>query len=646
MSNLGIQLSVDARQVEQARKNIEALNGSLQQTESLGNLGIDDRHLSNVAGLVVKIREDIRRMQSIAAEGNRKGGLVDVKQLGEAGKISERLLETFGAYIGKVSLARDELKKLTREKDVLLKKEQELGRLDPFEKQRLGMLDERISTRQRIVNRHSEQADVMRMRLNAANEDLGGFGVQGPGGDFNAFLAGAGLGPAVAKLKRFATLGGGAAALAALPIASYASDALSGKETAERFARQEAEMWPRVGGGPGLLESNRGSYGFDPMQHIALADQLNKIGNLRRFNLLDATEGVKQFARGRGVDASSVASYAGSVAAFTGADGQQLNATLAQLRDYMVRGGTAGRGEEFMNRNLQILTRIAESQGGAITPEQSRFLMGMQTSLWSGASPVGKGQSGQSLMEALDSMFRGGGKSRGSQLFMWEALGGNEIKSADDYWRYKQRLDEGLSERNLKAYFAHARRVWGTDASGELTALGKMALQSETGLSTAQINLISRQMAAGKPFEAIGSTGSPEDDAQAALRSTRGGRGLAISAQKAANEMSLGAPLHSGAVKWREVDQSIRYKLPGMLGDVLRRPDADLPPENFVMGGAGAATRPLPAMPSWEGNLTPSEVRQAIEQGMDAALEKQRTRPTRVIIEGQSPATNANGSGY
>lgn len=648
--SIGIGIQVDARQVEQARKNIEALNGSMQQTESLGNLGIDDKHLSNVAGLVVKIREDIRRMQSIANEGNRKGGLVDAKQLGEAGKISERLLETFGSYVGKVSLARDELKKLIREKDALVKKEQELGRLDPFERQRLGMLNERIDSRQRLVNRHSERADEMRMRLNAANQDIGGFGVADPGGGgLAAMFSRMGLG-------RWVGLG----ALAYLGSKAVGS-VRSGMSLDQQVSHAEADLVPRAGSLDARGQS-MGTHGYGPVETMAILDALNRTGGYRRDDLSDLGETAKMFARGRGVDVNTTANYMGTVGAYMSADSKKLNDTMEKLRNSIVQGGAEGRAEEFMNRNLQLLSRIAEGRGGMMTAEQAAFVTGFQGALWGGQTGVGKGQSGQNIVQSLDAMIRGGGKSKGEQLMFWEAYGGNNIKSPEDYWKFKERLDEGMSERNLRDIYKYYRTLYGTDRQGNLSVYGKLAMQEMTGLTTSQINEVVRHgdkgfpLAAGSNVDIFGTQGSIATDAEKA-KGLRGNIDRDLDARAKTLEYQMGT--HAVDVS----NQVRRLQIEGVEGALRSLQNASdfwesqqLPanhdemkrlevqggrlPTDAHMGGSRADSAPR-----WFDR--PEEFRRDLEAAFTGAIGAQKDVPQKVIIVNPDgrPAP-AMGSGY
>ena len=504
--SIAIGINVDARQVQEARKAIDDMNGAMRQTEGLGTLGGDEKHLTNVAGLMKRVREDVARMHQLAGQGERKGGILDPKQFAEVEKINRRLLETFGSYVGKISLARDELKKLISEKDRLATKEREYGRLDPSERRQMEDLEKRITSRQRVVNRHSERADEMRMSLNASNEAVQGFGMTEVG-------AGAALTQMRNMMLRYV-----APAYIAAKAFGYVQ---AGSATDESLAKQELAVLRRGGSG---VEGNGGTFGFTTQEHLSIADILNATGNFRDSDLSAMVEMAKQFALGQGLESASVGNYMGQVGAMSG--NRDLTSAMEKLRGAFLQADVGGRTDEFMQRNLQILTRIADSRGGYLGESSRDFITGLQSAYWAGNSPIGQGQSGQNMITAMDELIRGGGKNQGEQVLLWQAMGGNKITTSADYVGFLRKLERGIE--NSPEVLSYIREMTGGDHNDQITFLKSML----PGLSIDQIEEI---LARGGGGYGVGGGGGIDSDAGDALSTRQGG----VLESKAAQEEAL-----------------------------------------------------------------------------------------------------------
>jgi len=561
--SIGIGISVDARQVKAAKASVEELNSALHQTEAMPDLLPGSKHLANVSGLVKNVAADIQRMQGLARAGERKGGMLDARQFSEAEKISKRLLETFGAYVGKVSLARDELKKLIAEKERLERKEFESGRLDPFERSRVEELEKEIVRRNRLVNRHSERVEEMRANLNAANESVGGYGMapdqQGGGG----LLGG---------MSMRSLMTGAFAGAVGIYAFSKAKQMLSeGMNIAESFNRAEVDMLRR---GVTGTRDNIVSYGFTPQEHI---DMFNAVLSRGGYANSEVVEAAKAFSRGRGVSDASATNFMGTYAAYTGADSKRLADSMEKLRGALITGNVNGRAEEFMSRNVQLLTRIAEGSGGAMSGRGADYITGLQAAMWAGNSPVGKGQSGASMISAMNDFISGGGSSPGEQVALWQALGGNGITSPDDLWGLKERMARGIKDpNNVVALFDWVKNTYGTDDDGRVSSIGKMALQEmlgKHGMRPDQINKLVELDASGKLTAAgasryTGAGGSIYGDASEAMAHL-GNYDREMKAQVQLRELEAGEPILRTADAIREVGVQIYDNVHKALKDVM-----------------------------------------------------------------------------
>jgi hypothetical protein len=500
---IGIGINVDARQVKDARKAIEDLNGAMVQTQEQPVVP-GGAHLEEVSAQIKRITADINRLRTIASTGEKRGGILDKQQFTEVEKLTRRLRENLGVYTKDLHGAREEMRQLVAEKERLVA----VGSSGKYESPGAGMvrLNRIKEIEGDIAGREGEMAGRNKLdrRLHPtlrtgseATDAISTYGVAAVGGGGKAAL---GKGLAI-----------GAALLGGMSIMGFISDSMA---KSYAFGGTDADLQRR---GAGDLRTNAGRYGYTPMEHLGIADALNHTGNLRGAGLDSALETVKAFSRGRGFDADNTANYMGTMGAYTGRGGKELTAGMEKLRGAIVKSDAGGRGEEFMNRNLQLLSRIAEGRGGAIDGKGADFITALQAAFWAGGSPVGKGQSGQNMVGAMDEMIRsGGGGSHGAQLMMWQALGGDNIRTSEDYWKYKERLGEGAGNPdNVSAFYNYAKKLYGDDP-----AMLKVALSSMMpGLAPAQINEITRMGengTLGSPGGYLRASGSISGDADAA----------------------------------------------------------------------------------------------------------------------------------
>ena len=530
--SIGIGINVDAHQVQVARNAIQDMNGALRDTEKMDNIFPGAKGLENVSGLVKRVTEDVRRMQQIAASSDKKGGALDKNQFMEVEKIQKRLLETFGAYIGKVSLARSELKKLIQEKEKLAKKEDETGWLDPVERDRKEYLEKTIKLRSRFVQRNTDRVEELRMQLNAANETVGGSDIENGPGMGRQAMGGLMRGLPLKKI--------GVAAIAAYVGAKVFQGIREGMGVERAFSHQEAGMLMR--GAKNLRRKS--TYGFGPAEHIAIAGAIQSTSGYGGDELNKATETAKRFSVGEGVSSQSSASYIGSVAAMESLPALKMAEAMEKLRGAITTAGAKGRSEEFMTRNLQLLGRIAEGRGGEIDEKSADYITALQSSLWKGKDAVGKGQSGENIVSSLDNTIRTGGRSQGEQLLLWKALGGEKIRTTDDYWAYKKRLAEGATPDNVGRYYETVKKLY-SDGSDKMWSLGKLALQAMMpNLSPKQIEKVVELGDSGKLKgknlkEVFTATGSTAADAEMAS-GLRGNLDRSTQARKDDLEMDAG----------------------------------------------------------------------------------------------------------
>lgn len=481
--SVGISIQVDATQVREAKKMVQFLNKALRETEEHGGIDLGDDRLADTSAMVKRLSEDIRRLRSIAASGDRNGGLIRRDQLQEAEKLSTRIRENFSGYSAVLGKAREELGRLIQERRTL-------GEMDgsgKYEspqayltrKERMetlqGAISEKQAALQRLEKYRPRLAGLQREGAEAAGA-ISGFGPPG-------------LGPQL--LQR--TIAAGATLFAGLSVVNLFREAF---DTAKLFAPLESDLMLR--GGRDLRE-NAATYGFRPIEHLHAADLLNRRLGFGGMELNEATEAAKRFSRGFGLSVGTTSEYAAGIHQSLGLSAPLFEKHLNRLTAAVEKAGVGGRVEEYLRQNQELLHRVSQGMGGReLSDREASWITSLQASTWAQRGMIGKGTSGVDFLSRVHEGIRGGGRTPGEQLFLFQALNGGDIRSLDDYERFLERREAGIgSPDNLRDILNTARHAFGSDGRGGLSTLGRMNLHSIFGLTVEQTKLASRMLAGG-----------------------------------------------------------------------------------------------------------------------------------------------------
>ncbi len=495
MAGLGIALSVDAKTIKDAKRDVDALNRSLRDTEEYKSLEVGKEGLPETQRTLKHLADELRRLKVLAREGERHGGVLNVAQFREAGKLSREIAANFEKY-------REQIRGAHREFWCLVDAQAKLQDLaaDPGigARARAGYLGQAAAFGPRIdaARQHRDELLKHRDSFGAVAEEA--VDASGQIGGFGRF----GAGDLRRQIRR--ALGWGLGIAGVTSVAGFLHSSLT-------EAGEYADLYGAArmrGVGPGA-----GGYGYSRRQTVAIADSLNQATALVGPSLDRLTQAVQRFSRAAGVSAEVVAGYTGGIYRLTGRSGQ-----LGGVYNFLSQIGEKGRTGEFLQTNLGLMESLAASLGGALSPEQAQGALALQAALWALPGQLGKGTSGAAIIAGVNDAIVGGGGSRGQQLALFHAFGGAGVKSLSGLVAVQRRMESGAfgvgpdGRSNLQALMEFAGDHWGREG-GKLSLFAQMNLrQLMGGLKWNQADAL---------FAAIGRGASAEE-----MKTAFAGRGV------------------------------------------------------------------------------------------------------------------------
>lgn len=469
MAGIGIAIGVDARTVKEAKRDVDALNRTLRETEEYQNLKVGADGLSETQAVLKRLGDELRRLKGLAREGERGGGILSVGQFREAGKLSRSILENFEKYHQRLRDANREIWRLTDAQAKL----QDLS-LDP----KTGARD-----RGRYIDQIAEldeQIKAAKERRDAIAKQGGKFGaIAGEASEAAGQIGGFSQFGAVSvqrQIRKMLRWGLGIAGVTSL--ASFVSGSLS---EAGQYADTYASARMRgVGRGTG-------GYGYSRGQTLGLADSLNRSTAQVGEQLDVLAEAVKKFSRAAGISGEAVAQYVGASFGLTGMSPEGSKAQLRAVYNLLTKIENKGRIEEFLQANLSLMERVAAASGGVLTPEQGRNILAMQAALFAQPGQIGKGISGANILGQVNEAIVGGGGSRGQQLALFHAFGGAKVRDLAGLVGLQRRMEEGAfgvgedGRTNLAALMDFAGKTWGRTEDGQLSLFAQAHMRSMLG---------------------------------------------------------------------------------------------------------------------------------------------------------------------
>ncbi|MEA5113994.1 MAG: transglycosylase SLT domain-containing protein [Geobacteraceae bacterium] len=437
---VGIDLRVDARQVKEARKEVDFLNKGLREMEDV-DIAPDKDGLQTTSALIRKITEDIRRMKGLVVKGEQQGSLLKKEQFQEAATLSKRIGQNMADYTKEITKARTELGKLLAEKA-------KLGRVssaNPHEwvaaQERIESLNEREkglrSNYERLKRQDPKAHDLLR-RGAEYTEAIGGYGdAPGEGAGGSTVL----LGVSKKAIAYGAALFG---------VGSVMSMIKSSWDKTQKLETTETGLLMR-----GVSYDRRVSpWNFTPQEE---AEGIMGMRRMTGAGDMESLTRLERFARLSNIDMGQATGLIGGYYNVTGADPQKQRQAIDALL-FMGKQAKDGRSETLLgliNQNLMIASR---AQGGrALTGAQASSIMAQTSALYNAPGTMGFSSN---LFQTMQGALMPGGDP-GSELMKWDIIGGFDKGplNASRILDLERRRNAGLNDpTNLRRALAAARK--------------------------------------------------------------------------------------------------------------------------------------------------------------------------------------------
>jgi hypothetical protein len=428
MAGISIGLNVDAKQVTAARRETSLL------TNELATLGTK----SSIAGdndLLRKVKADIDKLRGLDLTASAKGGSLNAKQLGEVVTVTRRLRDEFASWRGEIDKAKSALKALGDEQKGL---DREL-RTGATGKRGGEILDrmsdietERAAAQRRLdeARKGDRRMSELQGKARGYSESLSNVDAQQEPGKGSSFGS---------NIKKALTYGG--ALLGGFSVMSFLQDSMAKAAAMDAVKTDLGQRGGNYGfgGATGL--------GYSPLEEAAVADRLSRSTGWRGDALKTGNDTALKFGRTFGIDAEAAAQFMGSTRTATGISAGEYKRYMASINTLAHTKVEAGRVEEFLDINKQLLTTISgASGGGSVGKDTADFVAGLQASLWKHG---GVGQN-TGIIGSLSSGIASGGDSPGQQLFLWNAFGGEKAKDLRGYVEIRKQMEQGASPENVR----------------------------------------------------------------------------------------------------------------------------------------------------------------------------------------------------
>jgi hypothetical protein len=465
-STLGIGLRVDSSEAKTAKQELLDTAKALDDLSRHSGVSIDIQG-GAFAEMARQMNETMRKLENLNSRISATGGQKTVAQEQEAVRLMQKQksdaseYEKILAQIGnRLDALYERKKKLERTQFVAGSDEQIRAKdeLDKINKE----LDNKTSLYEKIQGRYDPRIDRALKRSTSAAQEIAGYETKpeesgGGGLGVNWWQWG----------KRGLLIGAGI--LGYRGLASIVSES---KDEARELGIANVGLAMR-GGGLLTRDIARGvasDSGYKSNEQMEINDLINRNTGLGGDQLFRFTRSLMRQGRETGVGGDTLAQYVSATfpATFWGKAGQRYdgvqdpyNATFTAiklLRDSAVALSAGGRLHEVLDTNAKLLTDLVGRRSGKemtlLDQEQTTM---MQMALW-GAGKMGQGVSGVNLIEAMDQGIRGGGQSPGMQALIFQAMGGEGVKSRQDIWNLQLRQAEGASVRNVVAVLDYAEK--------------------------------------------------------------------------------------------------------------------------------------------------------------------------------------------
>lgn len=477
---LGIDIGVNTREVEKAIKQMQEARGALDHLGDPVDLAAAVG-LKEASVLAIRLKEDIARLRGTAFAGDRQGGQLSKNQFKEAATVSKQIsanMKELSAHTEKVNDHIKKLKAQLKDLDDQERRTTDRTKLSSIAEQR-ERLRSSLKERQKEYKGLEKQGDLFYGQYDEYNQQVQGNQLQK-----QPWMSGAG--------KRAVAMG--AAVIGAGSLVGVVTEAMS---RSARLAQGRTGM-SMLGGG---IYGNASQYGFNSLESLGMAQTVAERGGFGGQAGKDAHLLSLRMSRAFNMGGESSAGFVGMTASMTGMNQQQLKQYIEAMRDLGKLGkhNIGTRIAEYVQVNQRLLQSVSTTSGGAsIDDSSASFMAGLQAALWS------KGPAGTSgnILSKINSGIAGGGGSPSQQLFMWSALGGNDIAKGDlgSLWDFESKMQKGIGDsENVRGVLNKATSF------GDLNSpYVKMILKSQFGMTNAETDAFVSSLSDSGALGALG----------------------------------------------------------------------------------------------------------------------------------------------
>lgn len=343
---IGIDILVGAQQVRDAKKHVEALGSSLQNVHGLGDLGdigIDPSQSERMREMV----SQVNRLNTIAGQGDRRGGILDPRQIAESQRLMQQLTQGVQAYGREMDQLKQKHSSLMREEREILDRVA-TGRATPEDRiRRREIRRETTEVGDEIDRRGKDEERINRIRQDAmhAGSSIGGMDVQ----QQNTMAY---------TIKK--ALGWGLAAAGGFSILGFLGQS---RAKYQQSVGHEGTLYARGIGNEGFGDGVNN--GIGPLEQMQMMEHLSASTGMSGALARKAANMSGTFGRYAGVDPSQVAGMYGTMYNATGKE-DAGSGVIGMMGEAITKGMNKAKTTELMmmvSRNTQMTAQAMHGAG-------------------------------------------------------------------------------------------------------------------------------------------------------------------------------------------------------------------------------------------------------------------------------------------
>lgn len=405
--SIGIDIQARYQQIKEAKQHVEALGSSLKNVQGLadlGDFGFDPSQSERMKEMITQVN----RLNTIAGQGERKGGFLDPKQFTEANRLMQQLtrgVQDYGKEIDKLKQKHSDL--MRQEMDLTAKLRSGQGTSDDRSR-RNQIRGESARVGDEIDRLQRDEDRVQRIRQDAmhASNTIGGMDASGQGSNIGSIL------------KK--TLGWGLAAAGGFSLLGFLSQS---RAKYQQSVGHEATLYGRgISGGFG---DNVG-LGFGPLDQMALLEQISGQAGMGGGRARKAANMSVLYGRYAGIDPNQVGSLYGTMYGSTG-NANMATGAVSLMGDAIRRGMDKAKSTELLmmvTRNTQTTAQAMGGAGASGSQVGGATMLAIEAiKAQQGGASYGQFAKSQEFYNVMQNGLKGAGTGAGD-VMLFKAMGG------------------------------------------------------------------------------------------------------------------------------------------------------------------------------------------------------------------------------